>query len=334
MSRVTATRSARVAGLRTALRNRLRSGQNTGAYVRAPAPVAHVFIPSRDRALQLDGALRSLQRHCLDGHLTRITVLFKATKSDHRAAYAVVAREHPDIDFVEEKDFSSAARQLLGVRRRAPQPLFPRASLSSKELQLLVVDDTVFVRPFSLGSISVALEKCPGAIGFSLRLGETINFCQPRGLPSQPPPLVHVEGSGAEEIVSARWVGLKPDWGYPFDLSSSVYRRRDLAGLVRAISCDSPTALESALWQRASAVEDSHPQLLCFRKPRACSMPLNRVQQLNLNPVSGHHRHSVDCLVRLYLEGWRVDTAAYDGFLPHACHEELELLLRPVENIS
>jgi hypothetical protein len=55
---------------------------------------------------------------------------------------------------------------------------------------------------------------------------------------------------------------------------------------------------------------------------------VNRVQRLAPNPVSGHSRHRTSRLTELFLEGWRIDVAAYDGFLPHACHEEIELLLR------
>ena len=294
-------------------------------------PSFHIFVPSCDRALQLDGTLRSMQRHCIDLGLACISVIFKATSREHREAYGVLSREHPQVRFVMEDHFAKASRRLLGAASGSRPRRFPRRRLTAGEVQTFVVDDTLFVRSFSLALVSTALARYPSALGFSLRLGETIRFCQPLGRLSTPPTLVHLDGSGDDEIVAAKWVGREPDWGYPLEISSSVYRRAQLANLLRRISFDSPSTLEDALWQYRKAVEEPHPNLLCFRKPRAFSLPLNRVQQIAGNPISGHERHSVERLANLYLQGWRIDVAAYEGFVPHACHEETELLLRPLE---
>lgn len=295
-----------------------------------------VFILSRDRALQLEGTLRSLKRHCSDLDRSRVDVLVSASSDSHRAAYKAVASEHPDICFWEERRFDRDVRALLGCTSRLKRlQLRFRPQSGHPLFQLLVVDDTLFVRDFSLGAIGAAIAAESEALGFSLRLGETIRYCQPLGIESLPPPLRHVIGDGADEIVSAQWVGLQPDWGYPLELSSSFYRRDELAALLRRVAFDSPTTLEHALWRQTDSVAARSPNLLCFRRPRAFSLTLNRVQTTAANPVSGHKRHDVEELLDRFLTGWRIDVAAYDGYVPHACHEEVELLLfRPSERAS
>ncbi len=284
-----------------------------------------VFIPSRDRALQLEGTLRSFKRHCSDLDRLQIDVLVSASSDSHRAAYKAVTSEHPDVSFWEESRFDRDAGALLGCTSRLRRRF--RAMSRLPLFVALVVDDVLFVRDFSLGAIVAALSAEPDAVGVSLRLGESIRFCQPLGIESLPPTLRHVSGAGPDELVAARWVGLQPDWGYPLDLSSSLYRRNDLVGLLRGISFDSPTTLEHELWLQAERVACDHPLLLCFRKPRAFSLALNRVQSIAPNPISGHARHDVGTLLDCFLDGWRIDVGAYDGYVPHACHEEAELLL-------
>jgi hypothetical protein len=280
-----------------------------------------VFIPSKDRALQLDAALCSLARHCEAGAQLHVSVVFRATSALHQDAYRTVAVEHPEVRFIEERNFSRQVMTLLvGDSTRGER-------VSGSEVLLLVVDDTIFIADFSLQPIIASLHVRDSALGFSLRLGETIRFCQPLGIESPPPPLEPVTGTGSEEIVCFTWDGLKPDWGYPLDISSSVYRREDLRFLLERIKFDSPTMLEDGLWNARHAVV-SMRELLCFRRPRAMSLAVNRVQSIASNPTSGHNRHAPDVLARNFLDGWRVDVDAYDGYVPSACHEELELIMR------
>lgn len=287
------------------------------------SPVA-VFIPSRDRALQLDGALRSFKRQCSDASSACISVLFHGTSRRHRSAYKRVAREHPDITLFEERSFPTDVHRLLGI---GPPNSEVDAGSREPEMQLLVVDDTLFVEPFSLRAMASTLSSQAHALGFSLRLGETISYCQTLDITSPAPTLTRVDAAGDAEIVSFAWPGLEPDWGYPLELSSSLYRRQDLAVLIRAIAFDSPTKLEYELSLKTPGLAHERPQLLCYRKPRAVSLALNRVQRIAPNPTSGHERHEPSTLLTNYEHGWRVDAQAYDGYTPHACHEEAELLL-------
>jgi hypothetical protein len=286
-----------------------------------------IFIPSRDRALQLEGTLSSLKRHCRDLDGSNVSVLVSATSDAHLMGYRRVASEHPDVRFWIERRFDRDARKLLHCPARSRYPTRLRQRSRTCGFQLMIVDDTLFVDRFSLQDVSSVLAGAPHALGVSLRLGESIEYCQPLGIQSLPPPLHHLSGEGRDELVSFRWVDSQPDWGYPLELSSSLYRRDELMNLVQTVSFDSPTTLEHGLWLKAPIVAESRPSLISYRRPRAFSLALNRVQAIAANPVSGHDRHRpVELLARLY-EGWRIDVGAYEGFLPHACHQEVELLL-------
>jgi tetratricopeptide (TPR) repeat protein len=128
---------------------------------------AAALVFSKDRPLQLDGALRSWKRHCRDAASTKVKVLYKASSSRLSSLYARLKQEHPDVDFVREGDFR---RDVLTLLRDENYVLF-------------AVDDTVFIRDFAMADIVGALDRHPEALGFSLRLGTQYNlllFDEPR----------------------------------------------------------------------------------------------------------------------------------------------------------
>ena len=68
---------------------------------------------SKDRPLQLDGTLRTFDRHCRDARLFSPCVFYTASTSRSRSLYRQVMREHPDVRFVEEGDFSRDLLRLV-----------------------------------------------------------------------------------------------------------------------------------------------------------------------------------------------------------------------------
>ena len=74
--------------------------------------VAIIF--SKNRALQLDLCLRTLQLHCADIHkISDVNVLYKAD-DHHKESYEILKREYPDVNFVEEVSFK---QDLLEIGR-------------------------------------------------------------------------------------------------------------------------------------------------------------------------------------------------------------------------
>jgi hypothetical protein len=100
-----------------------------------------VIFFSKDRPLQLDAALRSWQRHCKDASSTSIKVLYKASTSRLMSLYRRLMQEHPTVEFVREGEFR---RDVLVL-------------LEQQDYVGFVVDDSIFVRDFSLADVTSAL---------------------------------------------------------------------------------------------------------------------------------------------------------------------------------
>ena len=111
--------------------------------------------------MQLDATLRSFARQCNDCSRVPIRVLFKATTSVSRSLYRQLMREHQGVHFVEENNFREEVLLLLRMH----------------EFILFVVDDCIFVRNFSLKSITSTLQADWNAVGCSLRLGRNTSYC-------------------------------------------------------------------------------------------------------------------------------------------------------------
>jgi len=266
-----------------------------------------VIIFSKDRPLQLDGTLRSFSRQCVDAQDIAVRVLYIASTSRLRSLYSELKREHPNVQFVNEGSFR---RDLLLLLKLHEQVLF-------------VVDDTLFVRDFSLVECAESLRRTPDAIGVSLRLGQNATNCYALSTPQKVPDLHAVN----ESLWGYRWPDAEHDFAYPLEVSSSVYRVADLMPLLQASSFCNPNMLEADLAAQMWRFRKSHPRVLCYDTAVAFSAPLNRVQTVCENRAGGEESLSASCLATRFAAGWRVDVACFDGFTPTGCHQEVELPL-------
>ena len=265
------------------------------------------LIFSKDRPLQLDGTLRSFKRHCHDSDGVRVRVLYTASTSRTRSLYRQLMREHPEIHFVEEFDFRRDTNLLLTLH----------------EFVLLLVDDCLFVGDFSLTDCVAALGRHPDAIGVSLRLGRNATTCYALNKPQQLPTLT----PASDSLLAFRWPGADGDFGYPLEVSSSVYRAADLRELLDQARFRNPNTLEAELANRAAQMCESHPMLLCPGQSLAFCAPVNLVQQVCENRAGNQSELSAGALAEKFAQGWRVDVARFDGFVPTGCHQEVDLPL-------
>ncbi len=181
-----------------------------------------LVVFSKDRPLQLEAALSSFRRHCQDGEFVKVKVLYKADSSRMLSLYRQVAREHPAVDFVREGDFR---RDLLLL-------------LKGRDHIGFVVDDTVFVRRFSMREVVAALETNTDTLGFSLRLGGNTTYCYSLDRAQKLPEFQCQEG-----VCKFRWPSAECDFGYPLELSSSVYRAQQLMPLLESLEFHHPNTL-------------------------------------------------------------------------------------------
>jgi hypothetical protein len=292
-------------------------------------------IFSKDRPLQLQATLASFALQCQEAVRTPIAVLYCASSDDFAAGYAQLREEFLGrlaITWVEERDFKKDLVGLLqgGLSPSRRQRLLQRLLLAPREPShdnlLFLVDDNIFVRSFSLEAICQALQQEPQVIGFSLRVGRNTTRCYSMDIP-QPLP----DFRAATHGLRFRWMGQVGDFGYPLEVSSSVYRSADLIGMLRSLPYTNPNRLEQVLSASARLFSVTKPDLLCFEQSVAFCVPINKVQTILNNRAGELAAHSAEELNRCFLNGLRVDVAALDSFVPIAAHQELDLPMIPAQ---
>lgn len=263
--------------------------------------IAVVF--SKNRPLQLSLTLSGLSKYCLD--IIDTIVLYTTTNSEQERAYDVVKTEYPNIRFCKENQFKANLLQLL----------------YNKTHVLFLVDDCVFVRKFSLSSI-LSTYLTIKTLGFSLRLGLNINYCYPMRTNQKLKAYI-----GFEDFILESWGHNEYDFGYPLELSSSLYNIDTIKELLESGNYNNPNQLESYLDFNKGYFRDKKPLLAMFKQSVAFCAPLNKVQTVaNNNRSSTDQQYSVENLLKLYLDGVRINPDKFYNFVPISPHQEVELL--------
>jgi len=271
------------------------------------------LIFSKDRALQVQAAIESFFLYCQDRGRIRLRVLYKASNQLHRGQYERLKEKFPDVSFVEEEDFK---KQVLAV-------------VAGCEYVLFLVDDNLFVGDFSLIDVVVSLQNNADAIGFSLRLGCNTTYCYAHNAEQRVPAFQGADG----RILKYDWTLAEHDFGYPLELSSSIYRTADVLGgpghplreLLRQVEFSNPNTLEEAMAANSHLYRQVRNSLLCFEQSVAFCAPLNMVQTVWNNRVGRNDNYSVERLAQVFEQGGRIDVERYSGFVPKSCHQEVEL---------
>ncbi len=321
----------------------------------------HILIFSRDRALQLDATLRSLLIHANQDQIASLSVLYRVSSPRFLCQYKQLIPDYPQVKFIEERDFRKDlikiitetithpfARIVFGIfaningfgcfwRRSIAELIMktlsklgirlgwlPLSSWSTGHYWLLTVDDNLFIRPLDFREIIEVLERNPLAIGFSLRLGENIRYCYMRDTPQKTPEFIRDELN--PKILHFDWENAEHDFGYPLEISGTLYRSSLLVALIASLHFTSPNTLESKMASLKRWFARRYPKLICYSSSVAFCVPLNKVQQDQSHNRSGNAAdYSIEGLAALFDEGKRVDLATLSQFTPNACHQEIEL---------
>ncbi len=266
-------------------------------------------IFSKDRPLQLDATIRSFYLHCKDANKIALKVLYTVSSEQLEEAYAELKREYPSVSFVREKSFKSDLLSLL----------------QDSEYILFLVDDNIFVRDFHVSDVISSLQNYPDSLGFSLRLGRNTTYCYSLDN-EQRPPEFHPFGEAGH--LRYNWTISDYDFGYPLEVSSSVYRTADILPFISQLSFYNPNTLEGFMADRASEFKDKLPFLLCFEQTITFCAPINKVQNTAAaNRASDNAAYSPENLLKIFNDGYRIDVLAYNDFLPNSCHQEVVLKL-------
>lgn len=289
------------------------------------------IIFSKDRPLQLHAALASFALHVSDADSVQINVLYKASNESFRHGYALADEELSKklkINWIQESDFKEDLLNVIQESRSASrkQRIWDRLTLKQPRLRcehlLFLVDDNLFVRPFCLQEVADLLSTNPEAIGFSLRVGRNTTNCYSMQC-DQPLP----KFESIPPALSFQWSQQIGDFGYPIEVSSSVYRSVDLISRLRNLPYQNPNRLEQVLSATSSLFAKKFPSLICFEQSVAFCAPVNKVQSIFDNRSGEQEEYSSEALNAMFLEGYRVNVSSLNQFIPKAAHVEIELPL-------
>jgi hypothetical protein len=267
------------------------------------------LIFSKDRAMQLHAAIESLFLHCRDTNALDVVVLFKASDALYRKEYDELKNRFPSVKFIEETDFR---QQVLSM-------------LANCRYVLFLVDDNIFVKSFSLRDAIAALDSIKNALGFSLRLSKNTVHCYTLNS-RQSLPVFEIAGNG---ILKYSWPGAECDFGYPLELSSSLYRSNEILCLLSRLEFSNPNNLENQMCSYKAAFKTSLPFLLTFEQSVTFCNPVNIVQGVYENNRFGTvHNYTTEQLAVYFSRGMTIDIRKYDGFIPNAAHQEVELYFK------
>ncbi|MCG8528487.1 MAG: glycosyltransferase [Opitutales bacterium] len=263
------------------------------------------LIFSKDRALQLDACLRSLQRSIRPTTLNEIPVhvVYKCSSKLHSLTYKNLREHWTDINWHLQRNFLNDVKSIC---HRGEHILF-------------LVDDTLFVNEWNVKKVQDSLLQNPDSIGFSLRLGENTSYCYALNADQRIPVFSTDEKT---EINSFIWTHEEYDFAYPLEVSSSIYRSGFILNLLKGASgIRNPNQLEHFLHSKREAAGVNFPKLGCFKKSVAFSNPLNLVQQQSQNRSGSEVNYSALELANDFLAGKRIDTDKFWGLKTRGAHQ-------------
>jgi hypothetical protein len=260
---------------------------------------------SKNRALQLDGMLRSLEQCCGP---VRSRVIYEATDELHAVTYSRLAREYPRVSLVAQGDFERQVRR----------------ELETEEYVLLVVDDTMFINDCSLLE-AAALLRHDEVFGALLYLSKDTRESY-MGRCAQAVPRMT---SLANRWCCYEWMKAEGDFAYPLSVNCSAYRCEDLLTCLRGRRFRDPCELELVIDHTKGRVSSSRSVVVVPTSSSAFSLPLNRVaNSCPDNRAANRPGTTPESLRRWYAGGWRVAVDLYRGCVPGACHLEIPLIVR------
>jgi hypothetical protein len=256
---------------------------------------------SKDRAMQLDACLRSIER--LAPYSGPIVVVYKATMTEFDDAYRLL-----DLN-----DRFRLVPQSADFRRDVIDAVDP-----ASEYTVFHTDDDVFFRK------PAATPMVPDEFAaFSLRLGKNTTYCYPLGR-TQPVPSTAESGP----IIAWDWTRAKDDFSYPMSLDGHVFRTRRLLQILARTQFANPNELEEELHYRRYLVP---PNMLAFRESCLVSIPLNVVSSTHRNRAGEDPERSPWALNRRFLSGERIDFEAMDFSHVRGAHQEIPIVFKSLE---
>jgi len=262
------------------------------------------IIFSKDRALQLRAMLESFQTNFLDaGEFVDLCVLYKASNEIYDRQYEQLRKEFPTVVFIKEFYLVEQIKDILSLYKYI----------------FFQVDDNITTSPcFVMDAIS-CLEN-PHVLGFSYRLGKNTNYCYMLRS-EQKIPVFSPEGVKN----CYNWTEAEFDFGYPLEVSSSIYRSEDILPYMTDKNVPCLVMVEGTLNQHRNDFAVSKPYLCCYEYSRMFSLPLNNVSFHPENRAGELQYYLIEELAKLFDENKRIKVEDLYGIQTNSCHQEFPI---------
>ena len=262
-----------------------------------------VLIFSYKRPLQLDACLKSLRELCSDYKDTDVNVLYRVDDERFDNTYKKVANENKGVIFFRETDFRKNVLEII----------------DNYKYIMFLTDDNIFVEKFRTIDGTRLLDE-HNVLGFSLRLGLNTNYCY-SGNDFQTIPEHLIQN---KNIMVWNWLNGDLDFGYPIEVSSSIYRTSDILFILNRCNFTNPNKLEYAMHLCRTYFQFSYPRMGSYTQSVAFCNPINKVNRKNGNRSGSKEESSIENLLTKYENGVRIDVNKLVGFIPNACHQEID----------
>jgi hypothetical protein len=263
------------------------------------------IIFSKDRPLQLFALLETMESKVIDQKTNNCYVLFKATTDKVKKYYRKVKAAFPQVIFVQETNFKQNLCTIVS------NPFFSHV--------LFIVDDSVFLKSISLNSVCRLLTNKPHVIGFSLRLGTNVTYCYTQKKNQSLPKFA----KKSNQTLLWNWNDAEYDFGYPLEVSSSVYRLSLLRNLCHNLMYDNPNTLEHQMSLYAQQLKTNFPWLMSFKESHCISIPMNLTQSTFKNRHSKNCVYGVSNLLDVFGKNLKINTNCFNNIKPNSPHVEI-----------
>jgi hypothetical protein len=166
---------------------------------------------------------------------------------------------------------------------------------SDCEYTMFLPDDCMFTREADLCFLDKAFKENISC--FSLRLGIGIDYDLPLSIPIKPQWIKNI----GDKIYTIVWTVNKGYFNYPMSIDGHIFRTKEIAEKINAISFENPNQLETLLSRNPIEIDE----MAFHETPSVINLVLNRIQTTHQHNKSGHF--PVELLQRKYDQGDRLD---------------------------
>lgn len=258
-------------------------------------PSVNCLVYSKDRACQLDAFLRSFKFQWKNwSEEARLSVIWTYSDESYLSGYYKLLRDHPDVNFVnqKDKDFKLITTEAVDL---------------SLPYTVQFVDDIIFINPFSTELPDFkAFSAEEETTCLSLRLHPQVTYCYMLNIYTQPPQLV--DGKWF-------WKNLPGDWGYISSTDGHFFRTCDIQNCFFNSYYSNPNDLE----ERMIRTIPYRPYARCFQEGKIINIPSNSVGK---NITNRRGNISAKYLNDQYLSGLKINVEPFYGQCFNAVHFE------------